>query len=86
MMPRVLGDLSPAQFLAEYWQKKPLLVRGAWPGFVNPLSPEELAGLACEEGVEARLVLERDGAAPWELRHGPFSEADFLSLPDSHWT
>lgn len=86
MMPRVLGDLSPAQFLAEYWQKKPLLVRGAWPGFVNPLSPEELAGLACEEGVEARLVLERAGAAPWELRHGPFSEADFLSLPDSHWT
>lgn len=86
MTPPILGALSPAQFLAEYWQKKPLVVRGAWPGFRDPLTPEELAGLACEEGVESRLVLERDGAAPWDLRHGPFNDADFLNLPDSHWT
>ena len=86
MMPKVLGELSPAQFLAEYWQKQPLLVRGAWPGFQDPLTPEELAGLACEEGVESRLVLEQGGEKPWEVRHGPFVDDDFLKLPDSHWT
>ncbi len=86
MTPRVLGDLSPARFLAEYWQKKPLVVRGAWPEFRDPLTPEELAGLACEEGVEARLVLERDGAESDEVRAGPFTDDDFLNLPDTGWT
>ncbi len=82
----LLGGLTPARFLAEYWQKKPLLVRQALPGFRSPLSPDELAGLACEDGVEARLILERDGARPWQLEHGPFPEARFASLPESHWT
>lgn len=86
MLPRVLGDLSPAQFLAEYWQKQPLVVRGAWPGFRDRLTPEELAGLACEEGVQSWLMLEQDGAEPEETRPGPFTDADFLSLPDTGWT
>lgn len=84
--PTLLGGLTPAQFLDEYWQKKPLLVRGALPDFVSPLSPEELAGLACEDDVAARLVLERDGEYPWQLRHGPFDEDDFAALPETHWT
>ena len=82
----LLGGLSPEQFLKQCWQKRPLLIRQAWPGFSDPLSPEELAGLACEPGVEARLVLERDGSKPWELRHGPFTDKDFLALPETHWT
>lgn len=82
----LLGGLSPAEFLRRHWQKRPLLVRGAFPGLRTPLSPEELAGLACEEGVTSRLVLERGGCRPWELRHGPFSEEDFTRLPQSHWT
>ena len=49
----LLGGLTAAQFLADYWQKRPLLIRGALPDFATPLSPDELAGLACEEGVEA---------------------------------
>ena len=60
----LLGGLSPAQFLRRHWQRKPLLIRGAFPGFADPLSPEELAGLACEPDVESRLVLERGPAAP----------------------
>ena len=83
--PNLLGELSPAQFLAEYWQKKPLLVRQAWPEFCDPLTPEELAGLACEEGVEARLALENEGEESERVRHGPFTDDDFLKLPDSHW-
>ncbi len=81
-----LGGLTPAEFLESYWQKKPLLIRDALPGFRSPLAPEELAGLACEEGVESRLVLEQGDARPWELRHGPFAEEDFLALPETHWT
>jgi 50S ribosomal protein L16 3-hydroxylase len=82
----LLGDRSPAGFLDTHWQKKPLLVRDALPDFHSPLSPEELAGLACEEGVESRLILKDGGAHPWELRHGPFAQEDFLNLPETHWT
>jgi len=82
----LLGDRSPAEFLETYWQKRPLVVRDALPDFESPLSPNELAGLACEEGVESRLVLKEGGAYPWELRHGPFDPEDFLDLPETHWT
>lgn len=82
----LLGGLSAREFLQEYWQKKPYLIRGALPGFTSPLSPEELAGLACEEEVSSRLILEEGGAHPWELRYGPFEEEEFTTLPEEHWT
>jgi 50S ribosomal protein L16 3-hydroxylase len=31
--------LSQQQFLEQYWQKKPLLIRQAFPDFVSPISP-----------------------------------------------
>lgn len=80
-----LGNISVEAFLRDYWQQKPLLIRAALPGFESPLTGNDLAGLALEEDVESRLVLER-GRQPWELRNGPFTEADFAGLPDSHWT
>ncbi len=82
----LLGNRSPAEFLDTYWQQKPLVVRDALPNFRSPLSPNELAGLACEEGVESRLVLKQGGDNPWELRHGPFEQEAFLDLPETHWT
>lgn len=82
----ILGDRSPDTFLHEFWQKKPLLIRGAFPDFESPITPEELAGLALEEDAEARLILERGGDYPWQLRQGPFDEEDFQTLPESHWT
>ncbi|MBD3671081.1 MAG: cupin domain-containing protein [Gammaproteobacteria bacterium] len=82
----LLGDISPDTFLRDYWQQKPLLVRQALPGFQGHLSGEELAGLALEEDVESRLVIEQDGERPWQVKHGPLEEADFLNTPDSHWT
>ncbi len=82
----LLGDLTPEAFLRDYWQQKPLLVRGALPGFTSPLTPEELAGLACEDDVAARLLLEKGGAYPWEMRFGPFDPDDFAALPPTHWT
>ncbi|MEJ2691995.1 MAG: cupin domain-containing protein [Candidatus Thiodiazotropha sp.] len=78
--------LTAEKFLARHWQKKPLLFRQALPGFPCGLEPEELAGMACEAGIESRLVLEKHGSTPWEARHGPFDEASFRRLPESHWT
>ena len=67
--------LSKAAFLARYWQREHLLLRGALPGFSSPLSPDELAGLALEETVESRIVeLRRTGL---HVKHGPFEAGDF---------
>jgi 50S ribosomal protein L16 3-hydroxylase len=82
----VLGDIDVATFLSDYWQKQPLLIRNALPGFSDPVTPEELAGLALDDDVESRLIMERDGAYPWQLRYGPFQDDDFTSLPPTHWT
>jgi len=83
---QLLGGLSAEEFLQQYWQKKPLLIRQAIPGYTTPLSPDQLAGLACEEEVESRLILEKDADTPWKLEHGPFTEIRFSQLPASHWT
>lgn len=80
----VLGDTTPAEFLREYWQQKPLLIREALPGYPPPLTADELAGLALEKEVESRLVESAGGQ--WSLRHGPFEESDFLTLPEQDWT
>ena len=86
----LLNGLTPQQFLDEYWQKKPLLIRGAIPGFSGLLDPNELAGLACEEGVQARLIQHHPKATQadqrWQLDHGPFDEEDFARLPSHDWT
>lgn len=86
-----LGSLPVAEFLADYWQKKPLLIRQALPGFICPLAPEEIAGLALEEEVESRLVIETPKPAgplhsEWHLEHGPLPDERFATLPPSHWT
>jgi len=77
---QILGGITPTQFLAEYWQKKPLLIKNAIPNFQGLLSPEELAGLACEDEVQSRIVEEINGT--WHASHGPFDDADFARLPE----
>jgi 50S ribosomal protein L16 3-hydroxylase len=80
----LLNNLTPSQFLAEYWQKKPLLIRNALPDFNGLLSPNELAGLACEEDVQARIVSFKKGK--WAVKNSPFDEDDFTKLPKNGWT
>lgn len=82
---QVLGGISAREFLRDYWQKRPLLIRQAIPGFVSPISPDELAGLSLEEEVESRLVIEH-GEQPWELRRGPFTDETYQNLPERDWT
>ncbi|MEO8722524.1 MAG: cupin domain-containing protein, partial [Sphingobium sp.] len=71
-------------FLAEYWQKKPLLIKNPWGLWRNPLEPDELAGLACEGDIESRLIMQARGR--WKVEHGPFAEARFGRLGKKHWT
>ncbi|MNM77616.1 50S ribosomal protein L16 arginine hydroxylase [compost metagenome] len=78
--------MAPATFLRDYWQKRPLLIRGAFPDFETPLMPEDLAGLACEEGALARMVIHDRATDGWTLRTGPFQEEDFPGMPDHDWT
>ena len=78
------GGFDPRRFLSRHWQRKPLLIRNALPGFRDPLTPEELAGLACESCVESRLVSHVQD--DWRMRNGPFRERDFLKLPERDWT
>lgn len=80
----LLGGLSVDQFLTEYWQKKPLIIRQAMPGFAGFLAPDDLAGLACEAEIQSRIVLNK--GTQWRLEHGPFDEARFSTLPDTDWT
>lgn len=74
------------RFLRDYFHKRPLLIRNAFPGFETPVMPEDLAGLACEEGVLARLVEHDRADDDWKVRTGPFAEEDFPGMPDHDWT
>ncbi|TDF86346.1 cupin domain-containing protein [Pseudomonas sp. H9] len=82
---QLLGGLTAREFMRDYWQKKPLLVRQAFADFESPIDADELAGLALEEEVESRLIIEH-GERPWELRRGPFEEDTFSTLPERDWT
>lgn len=76
-----------ATFLREYWQKKPMVFRQAIPDFDHPISADELAGLALEDELESRIVIQNPGTqSNWQLKRGPFKERDFKKLPASHWT
>lgn len=78
--------MKPADFLRDYWQKKPLLIRNAFPGFVSPIEPEDLAGLACEEFTLSRLITHDRQRDAWTVRSGPFAEEEFPGMPDHDWT
>jgi 50S ribosomal protein L16 3-hydroxylase len=77
-----LGALSVTDFLNDYWQKKPLLIKAGFQHFVDPLSADELAGLAVEEDIESRIVSCID--KKWAMQTGPFE--DFSSFGDKDWT
>lgn len=79
------GAISRERFLRDYWQRRPLLLRGAIDPARLDFAPEDLAGMACEEDIESRLVmLGADG--DWTLEHGPFDESRFADLPQRNWT
>ncbi|MBI3480819.1 MAG: cupin domain-containing protein [Nitrosomonadales bacterium] len=80
----LLGGLTVNQFLQEYWQKKPLLIRQAVPAFNGLLNPQQLISLACTDDVQARLVTQSRGK--FALQHAPFEAGDFDALGKTKWT
>lgn len=75
MIETLLGGITPRQFLTEYWQKKPLLVRQAVPGFTGLVSADEVRELAADEDIESRLV-SRDAQGNWKVVRGPLGRRD----------
>jgi 50S ribosomal protein L16 3-hydroxylase len=71
-------------FMRRHWQREPLLVRGAFEAFEDPLSPREVLAMAERDDVQSRLVRRR--GARWTLEHGPFSRAKLKQLPRRDWT
>ena len=80
----LLAGLTPAQFMRRHWQKKPLLVRQAIPGFQPFLSRAALFKLAASEQVESRLIVQQDKG--WSLKKGPFAPKTLPSLSKAGWT
>lgn len=79
-----LGALTVDRFLSQYWQKKPVLIRGLFGNWTCPISPEELLALAAREDADSRLIL--TGSEPVELYHGPFEDGELGDLPETEWT
>ncbi|MFK7993668.1 MAG: cupin domain-containing protein [Granulosicoccus sp.] len=72
-------------FLEQYWQKKPLLIKQAFPGFETPLPADELAGLSLEEDTTGKLITQDEHGA-YHLEHGPFEEERFAALSGNQWS
>jgi 50S ribosomal protein L16 3-hydroxylase len=80
----LLGGCSEREFLDRHWQRRPLLVRGAWPGLRDPVSVSDLFRLAARADCESRLVIRDRGR--WRLEHGPFRAAHLRAMPERGWT
>jgi 50S ribosomal protein L16 3-hydroxylase len=80
----LFGGLTTDEFLRDYWQKKPLLIRQAVPGFRGLLTSQQLIGLACDPDAQARAVVHR--RSKWELHHAPFEPEDFDGMEKLKWT
>ncbi len=76
------GELTPEQFLKEYWQKKPLLIKGAFKDFTDPIDANELAGLAMESEIESRIIANQNNQ--WQVEQGPFDSFD--KFGEQNWT
>jgi len=84
----LLGGLSPATFMRRHWQKKPLVIRQAIPGFQPLLDRTELFAMAADEEVESRLVVHKAAKSGpgWQMRHGPFERKALPPLKQAGWT
>ena len=83
----LLGNISPADFMKNHWQRKPLLVRQAIPAFSPLLARPELFDLAAQPDVESRLVIgENSGQREWQMQRGPFKRKALPKLTERDWT
>ena len=81
-MSNTVSGLNTDDFIKNYWQKKPLVIRQCIPNFEDFLDENDLAGLAMEPEVDSRIVRHIDGK--WDVFHGPFD--DFQDPCQGQWT
>ncbi|MFY8349526.1 JmjC domain-containing protein [Pseudoalteromonas sp. SSM20] len=79
--PDGIITLSQQEFINQYWQKKPALIKSGFADFADPISPDELAGLAMEECIESRLITNHNNE--WQAYHGPFGDFELLTPNNS---
>ena len=84
MKKNPLSAFGIARFLRDFWQRKPLVLRGIAPALATALGRDDLIDLACREDAESRLVI--GSGRRWQVRHGPFRRRDFAQLPPTRWT
>jgi len=79
---------TPEEFYAEFWNKRPFLVRQAVPKatIAGLIAADELAGLAMEEGPQTRLVETSGDFENWSCRFGPFGEKELTTLAETNWS
>jgi 50S ribosomal protein L16 3-hydroxylase len=82
MLKLHLKEFSLDHFLEYYWQQRPVVIRAGFPEFEDLISPNELAGLACEDMIESRLISKQ--ADVWHAQFGPFESYDHLG--EHNWT
>ncbi|AAU37166.1 cupin domain-containing protein [[Mannheimia] succiniciproducens] len=73
--------ISAEDFLRDYWQKKPLIIRNGLPEIVGMFEPEDILELAQNEDVTARL-LKQFSEDSWTFTPSPLTERDFTELPE----
>src|SRR3546814_19962367 len=76
----LLAGLTPRAFMRDYWQRKPLLIRQAIPGFKPSLSISDIRKLVKREEVESRLIWH--DAKGWNMKSGPFSRLPSARRPN----
>ena len=87
-MLRLANDMPVDEFLARYWQQRPLDCPIGLQPDLPRISGEELAWLATQPDVESRIVYTQldDPDEPYSLVNGPFADDELATLPDKNWT
>lgn len=80
----MINAFNPEAFLKKHWQKSPCVIKNAIATPINYLSANDLAGMSLDDEIESRII--RNDNNHWQLFNGPFEEATYSDLPESHWT
>ena len=80
----ILGKISNDVFLKKYWQKKPLLIRGAIKNFKSLITEKDLFKIAQNETAISRLIEYKHGI--WQVKYGPFKKSDLPKKTNTSWT
>lgn len=84
--PCLPQGMSIDTFLHEYWQKKPLLIKGGLPALIGKYEPNDIIELAQCDGVNARLIRQYPKQNPKQAQSDSPNTSGKLRCQDHHWT